>query len=583
MSDQIPFRSAVLVAAVSGDPIVLAKVIQGVRPQRLVVVSTDEARQRGWQQHAHSVVEVSRSRGLDFTAGFLRLEGKDVQTQAPALVHKVFQTIATFCDASTSEGAIAFDCTTGQGILRILGYDAARRAATASGRPFYVVYCDGDRNQIVFAQPSADGWHVKAQPVRFECSDPATDLKARFAIYGVEAHARRCLFHAGSPLPVPNGQQLSRVFALLRESQEVRWFFNSYYQLLTNWQIQKWRDTALPPDFLSQAIANKIQDVARSVFPHDPARRKSVQSILEKCIRDHLKGDGSTEGWLQSYRADPSLRGLRKRLQTVARPRVLERVAPPKEKRAELERHVAAKIKKLHQDIVASLRKWATAEGEVPQGGASEEERCLFEQEYLGRLESGDAVASILGTQFQAGGAQPAQADGAGQQPRAKFADVFEHCLAQGVLEAIVSASAAELVGGVYQGVELTQKGRPLAEFDTLVLFRTGDLLVFEAKTHRENADRKKIQANTKQFRDCGGVYGRYMLVFPLLGDELEGFARSDLSLIARWQEVGIQDAHQWAQDVQALASAPDAKMIGLDQLNSEMLALVQRWSRLEA
>lgn len=559
MSDVSPCRTAVLVASVSGDPIVLAKLLQGVRPQRLLVFSTPEARRRGWEKNARAVVEVYGTRTRSGTADFLSLEGDQAESQGSSLAHQVFQGLCTCCGAAGGEGSVAFDCTTGQGILRILGYEAARRAAAACQRPFHVVYCDGDRNEIVFAAPAGDGWRLEAKPVRFDCTEPAEDLQARFALYGVKAQAKRCLFHAGRPLATPSKNDHSQVFSALCQSPELRWFFNSYYQLFKQWQLQKWRQTALPPDYLSRALAEQIRRLGETLsFPRrtgESAPTNAVEKIVERCVQEYLEGDCSPTQWLKRYRADPQLQGLRRRLQTQAAQEVLALSE-------ELQRQIPDEMRMLHRQIVKSLRHWAAASGEdIPLGQGSPDEHRKFHQAYL--ADRG----------FQ--GATPWLAN-----QDAKVGEIFEDCLARGVLQAIVNSSLADLVGGVYQGVELMENDRPVAEFDTLVLFRTGDLLVFEAKTHYENADRKKIQANTKQFRDCGGAYGRYLLVFPLVQEELDGLIAEDPSLMGRWQEAGIEDVSRWARAVRSLLSARDAKMIGLDRLAMEIQGVAQRWIR---
>ncbi|MCR4412728.1 MAG: hypothetical protein NUV77_09920, partial [Thermoguttaceae bacterium] len=169
MSQPPEFHTAILVASVSGDPIVLAKLLHAVRPAQLVLYSTPEARRRGWEKNARSVLEVCAARGLGLTAGFVRLEVEDTQTQGRWMSRQIFQTVDSFCAAHLGRGGVAFDCTTGQGILRILGYDAARRAAVARQRPFCTVYCDGDRNEVLFAGLAGDGWQFEARPVRFDC------------------------------------------------------------------------------------------------------------------------------------------------------------------------------------------------------------------------------------------------------------------------------------------------------------------------------------------------------------------------------------------------------------------------------
>jgi hypothetical protein len=346
----------------------------------------------------------------------------------------------------------------------------------------------------------------------------------------------------------------------------------------------------LPADYLSREIAKAIEEaVAKLPLPPgpegDPAR-ESIQGILKDCVDRFLKLQDGNHRWLEAYRREPRLDELRRELQTQAGPKLIglalahrsnlgrsnsdSRPGRGKAFRPqgglsheEVQRAISAGLRGLHHRIVEVVKRSATARGEdflLVDG--SPEERRSFAQQYLCGLKLPEAIRALL------------------PSPYAPLPEIFEDCLGNGVVRAIKESGVCELVAGVYQGVVLSRDEDAIAELDTLVLFRNGQLAVVEAKTHYENAAHKQIQGSIKQFRDCGGVYGSYWLVFPLLQEEIGALASGDPSLVARWREAGIEDTEKWVRYARHGSSGRDAKMVGLDQLGAEIRSLVRRWRR---
>ena len=131
----------------------------------------------------------------------------------------------------------------------------------------------------------------------------------------------------------------------------------------------------------------------------------------------------------------------------------------------------------------------------------------------------------------------------------------------------------AGIVASVHRNVAFLKDARPISELDTLGIFQTGDILAFEAKTHYENSDRKKIEPNIKQLRDFGGAYSGYGLVYPLTTLEIQRLADGDEAEISELESLGMSDVHKWAEHVRQVGHSRDQRIIGIDQLETTLRA----------
>src|SRR5690606_1066737 len=114
MLDQRSSRIDLFTAMVSGDVIVLAKLVRTLRPRRVVVFSTAYGRERGWEENVRRMLTDIQPRMIDqFDVAPLPDDDFGLQLER---FGRVVQ--AEFC--GLSQGAtVAFDCTTGQGIFHI--------------------------------------------------------------------------------------------------------------------------------------------------------------------------------------------------------------------------------------------------------------------------------------------------------------------------------------------------------------------------------------------------------------------------------------------------------------------------------
>jgi hypothetical protein len=106
---------------------------------------------------------------------------------------------------------------------------------------------------------------------------------------------------------------------------------------------------------------------------------------------------------------------------------------------------------------------------------------------------------------------------------------------------------------------------------DTLILFQNADVSVLEAKTHRQNADYKKIESNIKQLRDFGGAYSAYNLIYPLTATDLAALDEGGESVLGKFKGLGMEDLAAWQKHLQDVRLARDQSIIGLDQLDRVM------------
>ena len=89
--------------------------------------------------------------------------------------------------------------------------------------------------------------------------------------------------------------------------------------------------------------------------------------------------------------------------------------------------------------------------------------------------------------------------------PNQHIPTLFEACVGEAMAH-LATEGQDQALAGIFMNVTLNTQQRPIAEFDTLVLYGNGDIAVVEVKTHKASADLKKIESNIKQVRDFGGA-----------------------------------------------------------------------------
>lgn len=155
--------------------------------------------------------------------------------------------------------------------------------------------------------------------------------------------------------------------------------------------------------------------------------------------------------------------------------------------------------------------------------------------------------------------------------PDQELPDLFEACIGCAVARA-VDCRFRDSVASVVQNVTFFKDDNPVAEIDTLILFRNADISILEAKTHCGNADHKKIEANIKNVRDFGGAYSTYNLVYPLTGKDIAELAEEDERQQGKWRSLGMEDAVAWRQYLKRVRQTRDQRILGLDQLDHALL-----------
>ena len=193
-------------------------------------------------------------------------------------------------------------------------------------------------------------------------------------------------------------------------------------------------------------------------------------------------------------------------------------------------------------------------------------------------------------------------------------ADLREYLLNEGCLGGLFEATVGALVRdvvlrqaalrdrvvGIYHGVELyhvdgdsdpvTKEGEggascrsispkrsdiPIAEVDTLVLFRSGDIVCIEAKAHYRStasgkgSDAKDLRSRVKALGDSTGAYTEYLLVFPFIEEELEQLL-SGASTSAGTKHVHNRPA--WSRQLNAYRQIQRIRLLGLDRLEKTLV-----------
>jgi hypothetical protein len=550
-----------------------------LRPRRVLLFSTPHARQRGWEENAHRMLEAVRGSLIeDFRID--PLPDGDLQAELSSFR----QGIQSALPAATGPGfSVALDCTTGQGIFRILGYEFVRQAVSQSGCGFRVVFCDGDSGNIILAEPAAVCAGLEVRPIQFQFSSGTNPLLERFSMYGVSPTGSTRLWPhatgAGALQGVDSGTLLL-LFDELCADKRLRAFFHSYWNLVRMWKQRQSVETDYAPNHMQEVVDRLACEFAKHVTAvralRDPAvAAKKIHAEVITALLEFVRGNPANAGWLNVYLQDRCLRGLNRRLQQHL-PRNVKRIlrqylTQASNRMAEntaVDRRVAGQMRHLIKQLREELDRLARAQGEDAGPRAiSAKEHHAFRERGLDPAIS-DKVKSFL------------------THTSVTTADLFELSAGCAVARIVDGDSRLkQAVACVHQNVNFLAGSQAVCELDSLVMLQTGDIFAFEAKTHYENADRKKIEANIKQLRDFGGAYSGYGLVYPLTRSEVERLAQGDEREIRELESLGMSDVHKWAEHIRSVRGSRDQRIIGIDELertlcNAARVRIVQICSR---
>jgi len=533
-------RPDCLVAMVSRDIIVLAKLIRGLRPRQARLFRTAHARSQEWGEAAPRLLAGLRDEGgllgdyqvVDLPEGDL-----------PARLEAYRVSLARALPADLATGLVAYDCTGGQNIFHVLGFGWVRQWAAPRGLTVAAVYCDADTGSLLVLPGDPSGQPV-ARPIRFRYRE-GRELAQRFAMYGVTCESGERLWPPAVAAPA-----LDALYEALCADARLRALFHSQWQFIKRWQARQPRAAAAPPGALWARVRERLKESV-DTLPLPAAGRSLVERRAVELVGDWVVRPEDNGAWLERHAADPFHKDLNQRLQSLAA--VLPSLLAPGKRRG-LERQdlqqnlLPGLFKALVGNLRLELEQHSRNRGEDPMLVPPEEKQAAM-SEALDALRLPAEVAGRVRAALWEPQGLPL---------------LFETCVARAVARRAATRAG---LAAVYRNVALRQGARGVCEWDALVLMENGDIAVAEAKSHFSSAETKKIESNIKQLRDFGGAYSSYRLVYPLTAAELAALAGESDAGLADFKGLGMDDAAAWRQHVREVSRSRDQRILGLDEL----------------
>lgn len=552
MNDDLSSRPDLLIAMVSGDAIVLGKLVRTLCPHRVLLFATAHAAARGWMGTAQRfLLELTRLRPemIDtFEVVELAEEG------LPAKLTSFRDKIAGQCRLIEKPGArLAFDCTMGQSIFHVMGFDWLRDIAVSNRMDAVAVYCDADTGTILHSARGRDGFVHVSQAISFRYA-PGQELVERFEVFDVTPKGGTRLWpridlEAGESSE--DADPLCQLYDALLEQPALRTLFHSYRNKVRSWKQSRQVRQDYPADAFMRLAKIKVAAGVSGLadVPQGDQGRHAISKALLAGLRAFVGAGNETRHWLEKYLQNRKL----PELASLLRQRVNQlpsRLAPGRRQgpdRHELSRQLSGLCSNLVEDLRGELEAIALAAGQEPEHFTA--------ADYAGWLaEELDAIPVLPPVRDRV----LAAAD--------RIPDLFEACVGQAMAR-LAAGERGQPVAAVFQNLSLRKGERFVAELDTLILFRDGNIAVGEVKTHKANADHKKIEANIKQIRDFGGAYSTYCLIYPLTAAELAALADDRQEELDKLRALGMEDLAAWREYVLGVKHSRDQRILGLDQL----------------
>ncbi len=550
MSDNTKAACDLLVVQSATEPIVLAKLLQALRPPRVLHLTTPDGRRKG---NDDGVLE--RFRREDIVREVTRCDlpslsevanGADVS----ALIEARLRAALAACQPPAR---VVVDTTRGLGLHRMLTQAAVQRVVDEVGHHLAAACADPDKVQVLVV-PLLPAGPTKVLPIRFALDDRA--LERRFSLSG------SATIQAQDPAVRLAPQLLHLLHAMVRHAP-LRALFHSRYAVHQAWHCRRRLVAGQAAAAIETAILEFGAHVADLL-----ANLALDRAVIEQAVRDAVAafhcGDDSNAFWLAAVSRDPGLKGLRTVLngldgQLHSLAAAAARRAGPVRVAPEQAKGIVHARKVLQESM--SKRLYAALKGPAPSGAPGLTMAAL----YAGILP--EVLAEV----------------GIGGDP--EIAGVLAQHEPSVLLELCVAAALDAAPGGSGGSVRVWQNGHlhstkaraKLAEFDAVALAWTGDLAVVEAKTHHSTATHKDIESRIKQLRDHGGAGSAYYIVYPMLQSEIEVLQSGDNRRVSELNDSWISDLPTWFNYAAEAGRTRDQKLIGLDQLPNVIDTLARR------
>jgi len=308
-------RPGLLIALVSRDVIVLAKLVRTLCPRQVLLFWTAGARDGGWTEGATELLKGLQEHRPEVLQGFRVIDLRSVD--CPSKLDWFRRTIDDGVNRIQEDvEAVVFDCRTGQSIFHVLGFDAIRPIGLERGVELSAVYIDADTRSIVRSTARGGGieYHQQHTAFRYESGK---ELVERFGIYGFVP--RGALRLCPNP-PDPVGYDgLCELYDALCRDKGLRALFHSYWLKLYRWKQRKiaaGADCAVDiPALMRGALVRIAAWVSRQTNQAGqqvPARYALAQAL------DDLVPAGSAVAWLDHYLSDRKLSALKRKLHQYA-------------------------------------------------------------------------------------------------------------------------------------------------------------------------------------------------------------------------------------------------------------------------
>jgi hypothetical protein len=504
-------KSRVLVAMVSADPIVMAKLVGTLQPRALLLLETAHSKEKGWAQH---LTPGLRACWPNLTVcGPEQIEGEDA-TRFAASVRAAWSSHRASLPEELDE--LLVDTTTGMGLLRFLLVEIVRDLPGALSIPSALVYCDSEQGVVRRLSRGSSGWTEDDLQINIHLEgDP---LRMRSLLYGFSGSDIQASKVWPCTLQAPL-QKHSTLAESTLNHQSLRVLFASYPLIESHWNrvLNCKRDVRLAPQRFKSLLASSTSSL-------DKALAASVRDAINVWL-----GGGGEGGqyWdalvLRSKRAGEELKVRIKKAVT----KFTQKIPGTR----------------LDADAITEniARHWSGFVGAVEKPAPTlPKSRGSAVQDYLAKHN-----LSVLASHLPRNTSELSDA----------FEDIVSWHAVDGVAKTAESPEIASIVA-VYRKVKVFRNGIQLTEIDTLIIYRSGDLAVIEAKAHYASAKAKDIDARIKNWRDHLGAKTRACLVFP--------WTSKDLAAIDERQPI-VPDVADWKN----YKSQAKLNIQGLDQIKN--------------
>ncbi|HPY87538.1 MAG TPA: hypothetical protein PLG34_06120 [Spirochaetota bacterium] len=531
-----------LIAQVSRDVIVLAKLLEGLTPDYLLLFSTAYAKERWIDNRIYFLDNYKKNNKL---SGY-KIETLDNNITSKE-IEKIGVSLDDFFKKTPDIEEVYFDTTTGLGMYRVLGYEQFKNVAEKNKKVMYLTHLDGDKSKIdIFKIPE---YTNAPKGLSFDYGEDP--LKSRIEIFNVdiEKSSDSLIYENGNVRASDVYNEFYKDFyEKLIEDETFRYSFISIFSLgeLTEAYLKLIEDSkSVTIEEFIKKVEDGIQDIIHknySLIKFKDNKKIQIEIIKSKfleILKDFLR-------YIKDKKLNPN------NIDTSDSNNILSAF---KRKKGDYIRRIPSALNinndnNIIQAILKNIEKYLREQFNLLISDYTNRDKINYENfkkffSVICQKRNIDYDDFIKINFFKKG-------------------FLFENLLSYIVLDSIDKSDKKNNIRAVYRNIKVSQRlEKNNIELDITIFLQNGDIVVIEGKSFI--AEIKDMNSRLSVLKDIAGGYSKINIVHPFTKNDWEKIDKKE------FKNDIIYNINDWQQYYSYIKDRRDFSIVGIDEIGKAL------------